>query len=233
LEFIDWAEAVLYNGLGRYGEALTAARRVLDEAELVPVNWVMPELIEAAVRTGDRELAGEIQLQLTERATASGTEWALGLAARSLALAVDNEGADDLYVEAIERLTHTRVAVDLARAHLLYGEWLRRQNRRVHAREQLRIAYDMFTDFDMEAFAERTRIELLATGERARRRTVETLGQLTPQEEQISRLVAQGNTNREIAAQLFISPRTVEYHLHKAFRKLGVRSRTELAGRLV
>src|SRR4029077_12370478 len=164
-------------------------------------------------------------------ATASGTEWALGVAARSNALVVGDEDADDLYVESIRHLTHTCVAVDLARAHLLHGEWLRRQNRRVDAREQLRIAYEMFTDFGMEAFAERTRIELLATGERARTRTVETLGQLTPQEEQISRLVAQGNTNREIAAQLFISPRTVEYHLHKAFRKLGVRSRTELAGR--
>jgi DNA-binding CsgD family transcriptional regulator len=232
LELIDWAEAVLYNGLGQYGKALTAARRVLEEAELVPVNWVMPELIEAAVRTGDLELAAETQGKLTERATASGTEWALGLAARSHALTVGDEGADDLYVEAIDHLTHTRVAVDLARAHLLYGEWLRRQNRRVDAREQLRISYDMFTDFGMEAFAERTRIELLATGEHARSRTVETLGQLTPQEAQISRLVARGNTNREIAAQLFISPRTVEYHLHKAFRKLGVRSRTELAGRL-
>ena len=232
LEFIDWAEAVLYNGLGRYGAALTAARRVLEEAELVPVNWVMPELIEAAVRTGDHALAAETQQRLTARATASGTEWALGLAARSHALVVGDEGADDLYVEAIEHLTHTRVAVDLARAHLLYGEWLRRQNRRVDAREQLRTAYQMFTGFDMEAFAERTRIELLATGEHARSRNVETLGQLTPQEDQISRLVAQGNTNREIAAQLFISPRTVEYHLHKAFRKLGVRSRTELAGRM-
>jgi DNA-binding CsgD family transcriptional regulator len=231
LEFIDWAEAVLHNGLGRYEEALTSARRVLEEAELVPVNWVMPELIEAAARTGDHELAAETQRQLTERAMASGTEWALGLAARSHALTVADEGADDLYVEAIEHLMRTRMAVDLARAHLLYGEWLRRQNRRVDAREQLRTAHNMFTDFGMEGFVERTRIELLATGEHARSRSVETLGQLTPQEEQISRLVAQGNTNREIAAQLFISPRTVEYHLHKAFRKLGVRSRTELAGR--
>jgi DNA-binding CsgD family transcriptional regulator/tetratricopeptide (TPR) repeat protein len=232
LEFIDWAEAVLCNGLGQYGEALAAARRVLEEAELVPVNWILPELIEAAVRTGDHELAVETQRKLSERTTASGTKWALGLSARSHALTVGDEGADDLYVEAIEHLTHTRVAVDLARAHLLYGEWLRRQNRRVDAREQLRIAHRMFTAFGMEAFAERARIELLATGEHARTRTVETLGQLTPQEEQISRLVAQGNTNREIAAQLFISPRTVEYHLHKAFRKLGVRSRTELAGRM-
>jgi DNA-binding CsgD family transcriptional regulator len=232
LEFIDWAETVLFNGLGRYGDALTSACRVLEEAELVPVNWTMPELIEAAVRTGDRELAAETNRRLAERAAASGTDWALGLAARSHALVLVGEGADDLYLEAIELLTRTRVAVDLARAHLLYGEWLRRANRRVDAREQLRIAYGMFTDFDMEAFAERTRIELVATGEHARSRTVETLGQLTPQEEQISRLVAQGSTNREIAAQLFISPRTVEYHLHKAFRKLGVRSRTELAGRM-
>jgi DNA-binding CsgD family transcriptional regulator len=178
------------------------------------------------------EPRGDVAIQLTGRATASGTDWAVGLAARSHALVVGDEGADDLYVEAIEHLTHTRVAVDLARAHLLYGEWLRRQNRRVDAREQLRIAYDMFTGFGMEAFAERTRIELLATGEHPRRRTVETLGQLTPQEEQISRLVAQGNTNREIAAPLFISPSTVEYQLHKAFRKLGVRSRTELARRM-
>jgi RNA polymerase sigma factor (sigma-70 family) len=126
----------------------------------------------------------------------------------------------------------TRMAVDLARAHLLYGEWLRRQNRRVDAREQLRTAYNMFTDFGMEGFAERTRIELLATGERARSRTVETLDQLTPQEEQISRLVAQGKTNREIAAQLFISPSTVEYHLRKVFRKLRVKTRVELANAL-
>jgi RNA polymerase sigma factor (sigma-70 family) len=231
LEFIDWAEALLDNGLGRYEEALASARRVIEEAELVPVNWVMPELIEAAVRTGDHALAAETQRQLTERAMASGTEWALGLAARSQALTAADEGAEDLYAEAIEHLMQTRMAVDLARAHLLYGEWLRRRNRRVDARAQLRTAHNMFTDFGMEGFAERTRIELLATGERARSRTVETLDQLTPQEEQISRLVAQGNTNREIAAQLFISPRTVEYHLHKAFRKLGVRSRTELAGR--
>jgi len=231
LEFIDWAEAVLDNGLGRYDEALTAARRVLEEAKIVPVNWVMPELIEAAVRTGDRVLAAETQRQLMERAAASGTDWALGVAARSQALTIDGQGANALYVEAIEHLMRTRMAVDLARAHLLYGEWLRRQNHRVDAREQLRTAFTMFTGFGMEGFAERARIELLATGEHARSRTVETLGQLTPQEEQISRLVAQGNTNREIAAQLFISPRTVEYHLHKAFRKLGVRSRTELAGR--
>jgi DNA-binding CsgD family transcriptional regulator len=230
LSFMDWAEAVLYNGLGRYAESLAASRRVLDRAELVPVNWAMPELIEAAVRTGARELAAETDERLAERSRASGTDWALGIAARSHAL-LDDGCADELYTEAIERLTRTRVAVDLARAHLLYGEWLRRQPRRVDARKELRIASEMFTDFGMEAFAERARIELQATGEHARSRTVDTLAQLTPQEAQISRLVAQGSTNREIAAQLFISPSTVEYHLHKAFRKLGVKSRTELARR--
>jgi RNA polymerase sigma factor (sigma-70 family) len=232
LSFMDWAEAVLYNGLGRYAEALTAARRVLDRAELVPVNWAMPELIEAALRTGDRELAAETDRQLAERSKASRTDWAVGIAARSHALVVDDASADALYAEAIDRLNHTRVAVDLARAHLLYGEWLRRQPRRVDARRELRVAYEMFTKFGMDAFAGRARIELQATGEHARKRAVDALDQLTPQEAEISRLVAQGNTNREIAAQLFISRSTVEYHLHKAFRKLGVRSRTELARRI-
>jgi DNA-binding CsgD family transcriptional regulator len=142
---------------------------------------------------------------------------------------VEDGRADDLYAESIERLARTRVAVDLARAHLLYGEWLRRQSRRMDAREELRIAYEMFTDFGMEAFAERARVELEATGEHARRRAVETRADLTPQEAQISRLAAQGHTNKEIAAQLFISPSTVEYHLRKVFRKLGVKSRTQLA----
>jgi DNA-binding NarL/FixJ family response regulator len=135
-------------------------------------------------------------------------------------------------LDAIERLGRTRIRADLARAHLLYGEWLRRERRRLDAREQLRTAHDLFSEFGMEAFAERARIELEATGQRARKRTVNTLGELTPQEAQISRLVAQGHTNREIAAQLFISPSTVEYHLRKVFRKLGVKSRTQLARRM-
>jgi DNA-binding CsgD family transcriptional regulator len=232
LSFADWAEAVLFNGLGRYAESLAAASRVLEHAELVPVSWSMPELIEAAVRTGARELAKRTDRRLAESCAASGTDWALGLAARSHALLVDDRRADDFYTEAIERLGRTRVAVDLARAHLLYGEWLRRKSRRVDARKHLRTAYQMFTDFAMEGFAERARVELEATGEHARRRTPDTFGQLTPQEAEISRLVARGSTNREIAAQLFISPSTVEYHLHKAFRKLGVRSRTELARRM-
>ena len=232
LAFMDWAETVLCNGLGRYAEALTAVRRAVDGAGLIPVGWVMPELIEAAVRAGASELAADTDRRLTDRSRASGTDWALGIAARSHALLVDDGRADELYTEAIERLSRTRVAVDLARAHLLYGEWLRRQLRRMDARKELRVAHDMFTDFGMEGFAERARVELQATGERARKRTVETLDQLTPQEAQVSRLAAHGNTNREIAAQLFISRSTVEFHLRNAFRKLDVKSRTQLAHRL-
>ena len=231
LSFLDWAESVLYNGLGRYADALAAARRVVGHTELVTSNWAMPELIEAAVRVGAFELATETYRHLTERSEASGTDWALGVAARSHALIAPDDRAGDLYIEAIDRLGRTRVAVDLARSHLLYGEWLRRQRRRLHARDELRIAHDMFTGFGVEAFAERARVELLAGGERTRERTVETLDQLTPQESQVARLAAQGKTNKEIAAQLFISPSTVDYHLHKAFRKLDVKSRTQLAQR--
>ena len=167
-----------------------------------------------------------------EQTRVSGTDWALGIATRSGALLVEGQRAEDLYVEAIDRLGRSRMAVDLARAHLLYGEWLRRQRRRLDARKELRVAHQLFSDFGTEAFAERARVELQATGERARKRTVNTLDQLTPQEAQIARLAAQGTTNREIAAQLFISPSTVEYHLHKAFRKLQVKTRTQLADRM-
>jgi DNA-binding CsgD family transcriptional regulator len=165
-------------------------------------------------------------------AQASGSDWVLGAAARSRALLTDGARAEPSYREAIERLGRTRLRSELARTHLVYGEWLRRQRRRVDAREQLRIAHDALAGFGMEAFAERARRELEATGARARKRTADTLDQLTPQEAQIARLAAQGNTNREIAAQLFITPSTVEYHLHKTFRKLGARSRTELARRM-
>jgi RNA polymerase sigma factor (sigma-70 family) len=163
---------------------------------------------------------------------ASGTDWALGIAARSGALLAEGKRAEEFYVEAIQRLGRTRIATDLARAHLLYGEWLRRQRRRIDARKELKAAHELFTDFGMDAFAERARVELEATGERARKRTMDTFEQLTPQELQVARLAAQGNTNREIAAQLFISSNTVEYHLRKAFRKLDVKSRTQLANRL-
>jgi DNA-binding CsgD family transcriptional regulator len=156
----------------------------------------------------------------------------LGVEARSRAILAQGDAAEPLYREAIERLEPTRLRLDLARGHLVYGEWLRRGARRIDARKELRAAYELFTDFGMDAFAERSRIELEATGERARKRTNDTLDQLTAQEAQISRLAADGNTNREIGAQLFISPSTVDYHLRKAFRKLDVTSRTQLAKRL-
>jgi len=230
---LDYAEAVLFNGLARYEEARAAALRVTeDPEELGPVNWGMVELIEAAVRAGTPEMAADTYRRLVEITRATGTDWALGVASRSGALLANGSEAEELYLEAIDRLGRTRIAVDLARAHLLYGEWLRRERRRMDARVQLRAAFDLFTRFGMEAFAERARIELKATGERARKRNVDALDQLTPQEAQISRLAAEGQTNREIAAQLFISPSTVEYHLRKAFRKLDVRSRTQLANSL-
>ena len=232
LSVFDWAQAVLYNGLGRYEEARTAARRATEYAhDFATGNWAMVELIEAAVRAGTPEVAESAHSRLAEMARVSQTDWALGIAARSDALLAGAERAEALYVEAIDRLSRCRIAVDLARAHLLYGEWLRRHRRRVDARTQLRTAHEMFSEFGMEAFVDRARVELEATGEHARRRSVDSLAQLTPQEAQIARLVAQGNTNREIAAQLFISPSTVEYHLHKAFRKLGVKTRTQLARR--
>jgi RNA polymerase sigma factor (sigma-70 family) len=234
LSVLDWAEAVLYNGLGRYEEARAAALRATEDPHAIAAsNWGMVELIEAAARAGTPDLADDALRRLVDTTAASGTDWALGVAARSRALLVDGQDAEDLYIEATERLARSRMAVDLARAHLLYGEWLRRERRRVDARKQLRIAHDLFSGFGTEAFAERARVELQATGEHARKRTPETIDQLTPQELQISRLAAQGDTNREIAAQLFISPSTVEYHLRKAFRKLDVKSRTQLARRLL
>jgi ATP/maltotriose-dependent transcriptional regulator MalT len=188
----------------------------------------MPELIEAAARLGKTALAAETEEHLTERTNASGTEWALGVAARSRALLADDERADELYNEAIERLGNTRVRTDLARAHLVYGEWLRRERRRLDARRELRTAYDMFTDFGMEAFAERTAVELLATGERLHTSTVETTIKLTPQEAEVAGLARDGLSNSEIGARLFISKHTVEYHLHKVFGKLGINSRNKL-----
>ncbi len=230
ISVLDWAEAVLYNGLGRYEEARSAALRVAEQTQdLTPSNWVMAEVIEAAVRAGTPELAANTHRRLVDRTRVSGTDWALGLAARSEALLVEDQRAEELYVYAIERLGRTRIRADLARAHLLYGEWLRRQRRRLDARRQLRTAHDLFSDFGMEAFAERARVELEATGEHARKRTVETRGDLTPQEAQIARLARDGLSNAEIGARLFISNHTVEYHLRKVFAKLGINSRTKLA----
>jgi DNA-binding CsgD family transcriptional regulator len=229
LTIIDWASAVLNNGLGRYGNALSAAQQAREDVSATAIrNWGLVELVEAATRSGKAELAVDALDRLSQTTTPSGTDWALGVEARSRALLSDGETADKLYREAIERLERTRVRVELARAHLLYGEWLRRERRRLDAREQLHTAHKSFTEFGMDAFAERARVELKATGEHARKRTVETRDNLTPQEAQISRLAAEGATNQEIAAQLFISPSTVDYHLRKVFRKLGVQSRRQL-----
>ena len=233
---VQWGEfvkAILFNGLGRYGEALVAARRATDDTpELFISSWALAELIEAASRSGAPGHAAIALERLSEDTAVAGTDWGLGIAARSRALLTVGAAAESLYREAIERLGRTRLAPELARAHLLYGEWLRRERRRLDAREELRTAHELFTNFGMEAFAERARLELQATGERARKRTVDTLDNLTPQETQIARLAAEGQTNREIAARLFISASTVEYHLRKAFRKLDVESRTQLAHRL-
>src|SRR6185312_3360978 len=222
--------AVLYNGLSRYQTALTAAQRACESDDLGLHAWALIELVEAATRSDARGVAADALRRLEERTQASGTDWALGILARSRALLSDSEDADGLYREAIERLARTRIAVHLARAHLLYGEWLRREHRRVAAREQLRAAHEMFSGMGAEAFAERARRELSATGETVRKRSVETLDELTTQEAQIARLAADGQSNPEIAAQLFISPRTVEYHLRKVFSKLDIRSRKELRG---
>lgn len=229
LPMIRWASALLYNGLGRYEDALVAAQQDGEHPhELLFSTLALAELVEAAVRSGKPEPAADALRRLSAHTRAGGTHWALGIEARSRALLSDGETAEGLYREAIERLARTRVRVELARAHLLYGEWLRRQRRRLDAREQLRHAHKLFTELGMEAFAERARVELEATGEHARKRSVETRDDLTPQEAQISRLAAVGATNHEIAGRLFISPSTVDYHLRKAFRKLGVKSRHQL-----
>ena len=234
LTFVHSATAELYNGLARYDEALAAAQQAAeDPSDGAYTTWGLVELIEAAARSGHGEVAVRSLERLSADAQASGTDFALGIAARSRALLSEGDVAESLYCEAIERLERTSIPVELCRAHLVYGEWLRRERRRLDARDQLRRAHAMFTEFGMEAFAERARVELQATGEHARRRSDETRDDLTPQEAQISRLVAEGATNQEIAAQLFISPSTVDYHLRKAFRKLGVKSRTQLARQLL
>jgi DNA-binding CsgD family transcriptional regulator len=231
LTFIHWATAVLHNGLGRYEEALAAAQQAAEDSlEVRLATWGLVELIEAGARSGEPELAADALGRLSQTTAASGTDWAVGVEARSLALLTEGEAAEPLYREAIEALERTRVRVELARAHLLYGEWLRRERRRLDAREQLRHAHELFTQFGMEAFAERARVELEATGEHARNRTVETSDQLTAKETQVARLASDGLSNSEIGAQLFISPKTVEYHLHKVFNKLDIRSRNQLPG---
>ncbi|MFJ6633608.1 ATP-binding protein [Streptomyces sp. NPDC091376] len=228
LSLAEYATAVLYNGLGRYDDALTAATRACRYEDPGFHGWALAELIEAAVRSGRREAAATALEELTERTGAGGTDWARGTEACSRALLSDDDAADALYREAIERLGRCRIAVHLARARLLYGEWLRRRNRRQESRTQLRSAYEAFSRFGAGGFAERARRELAATGEAVRSRTAGADAELTGQEAQIARLARDGLTNSEIAAQLFISPRTVEWHLGNVFSKLGVSSRRHL-----
>ena len=225
---VGYATALLYNGLGRYDAAFDAARRACEHEDLGFFGWSLAELVEAGARSGEPQAASDALDRLVERTAACDTDWARGIEARSRALLADDGDAEPLYREAIACLTRTRMAVHLARAHLVYGEWLRRQNRRVDARTHLRSAHERFGRMGAGAFAERARRELLATGETVRQRGVEARDQLTAQESQIARMAAAGNTNPEIGAQLFISPRTVEYHLRKVFTKLGIGSRREL-----
>jgi DNA-binding CsgD family transcriptional regulator len=231
--FARWMTAILCNGLGRYEEAREAAREAAGDPSGFQISlWALPELIEAAAHSGEMLLAGDALQRLTETTQAGGTDLALGLEARSRALVADHGAADGWYREAIERLGRTQLRPDLARAHLLYGEWLRRQGHRSQAREQLRAAHDLLSDIGMEAFAERARRELLATGETARKRTGRvTAGasqELTAQEAQVAQLARDGLSNPEIGARLFISSHTVQYHLSKVFTKLAITSRGQL-----
>jgi DNA-binding CsgD family transcriptional regulator len=225
----EWATALLYNGCGRYAEALAAAQRGCEHDDVGLCAWSLVELIEAGVRSGAMGAVSAALDRLSGRTQASGTDWALGIEAGSRALLSEGRDAEPLYREAVERLARSRGVVHLARARLLYGEWLRRENRRVDAREQLRAAHEMFSGIGAEGFAERARHELLATGETVRRRTDDARGVLTPQEAHIARLAKDGLSNPEIGAQLFISPRTVQYHLRKVFLKLDITSRNQLS----
>ncbi|TYK44129.1 helix-turn-helix transcriptional regulator [Actinomadura decatromicini] len=222
-----WAEAILRNGLGQYAEAMTAAEQALGET-YVPQRkwWVLPELVEAAVRTGKAREAEDALRRLSEHA--SDSDWVSGIEARCRALLTEGPESERFYAEAVERLGRTALRPEHARAHLLYGEWLRREQRRTDARQRLRTAHDLFTDIGAEAFAERARRELAATGQRIRKPTLRPVTGLTPQEAHIARLARDGRTNPEIGAELFISARTVEWHLSKIFTKLGISSRKAL-----
>ena len=224
----EYATAVLYNGLGQYRAAVAAAERAAQQDDLGLCGRALMELVEAAMRTDDLDLAAAALQRLDERARATGSDWALGVAARSRALLTDGPAAEALYREAIERLERTRITVHLARTRLVFGEWLRREQRTLEAREQLRSAHEVFSRMGAVAFAERARNELLAAGETVRRRGFGTIEELTPQELHIARLAGDGLTNPEIGAQLFLSPRTVEWHLRKVFTKLDITSRKQL-----
>ena len=232
VQYAHWARSVLLNGLGRYEEAMAAAQEASDDTpELFVSVWAAIELLEAATRSDKPELARAAHERIAAATAVAPTDWALGIRARSDALLSEGETAERLYREGIERLGRTRLRPELARAHLLYGEWLRRANRRVDARVQLRAAHDQLTSIGMEAFAERAGRELQATGETVRKRRAETRDDLTAQERQIAQLARDGLSNPEIGARLFLSPRTVEWHLRKVFAKLGIHSRRELAER--
>ena len=229
VQWSQWVSAILYNGLGRYEQALAEAQQAAEQApELFISMWALPELIEAASRTGQTALAAGALGRLAEATSTGQSDWGQGIYARCRALLSDGQDAEGWYREAVGRLSRTGFRPELARAHLLYGEWLRREDRRADARAQLRTAHDMFAAIGMEAFAERARRELLATGETVRKRTADPRDQLTPQEAQIARLARAGLSNPEIAAQLFLSARTVEYHLSKVFTKLEITSRRQL-----
>ncbi|MBQ1020072.1 AAA family ATPase [Micromonospora sp. D93] len=232
LGLAGYARAVLANGLGLYPAALDAARQATEYVDLAVFNWTLGELIEAAVRAGETEVAAEARERLAERTGAAGTDWALAVQALADALTGTSERAEDRYREAVERFTGGQFGLQLARARLLYGEWLRRENRRADARVQLRAAHEAFATIGAEGFAERASRELLATGETVRKRTLGQPVEFTPQEAQIARLAVAGQTNPEIGAALFLSPRTVEWHLRKVFTKLGIGSRRELAAAL-
>ncbi|WP_329000061.1 AAA family ATPase [Kribbella sp. NBC_00709] len=234
LTIVDYSSAVLHNALGHYQEAMAAAEQGAGfPDELGFSTWSLVELVEAAARSDHPDRAGDALELLIRRTTASGTDWALGIEARSHAQVSQGDAAEGYYVEAVERLGRTRMRVEHARAQLLYGEWLRRENRRRDARSRLRSAYELLTEMGAEAFAERARRELVATGETLHPRSVGARESLTAQEAQIARLAAEGRTNPEIGAELFLSPRTVEWHLGKVFAKLGIGSRRELSGTLL
>ncbi len=231
--YAHWAAAILNNGLGRYQQALAAAQDARQETPPLYMSmWALPELVEAAARCGNSQLAADALERLAETTRPGGTDFGLGIEARSRALVSEGAAAEGLYREAIDRLGRTQLRPELARAHLLHGEWLRREGRRTDAREQLREAYQMLTIMGVEGFAGRARRELLATGENVRKRRVENTGELTAQEAQIAWLARDGLSNPEISTQLFLSPRTIEWHLRKIFGKLDISSRKQLRGAL-